>query len=114
MPGQMTEECVVVAWHKQEGDAVHKGDVIFEIETDKSVMDVESFDDERTIKWCPLTYANAYALMGVLQNLKPVPLGLQTSAGTGDRLGLATPGHARAFPGCNSQATSPPRSILPE
>jgi hypothetical protein len=59
--------------------------------------DVESFDDERTIKWCPLTYANAYALMGVLQNLKPVPLGLQTSAGTGDRLGLATPGHARAF-----------------
>ena len=44
-PGQMTEECVVVAWHKQEGDAVHRGDVIFEIETDKSVMDVESFDD---------------------------------------------------------------------
>src|SRR5262245_27362448 len=34
----------------------------------------EAFDDERTIKWCPLTYANAYALMGVLSNLKPVPL----------------------------------------
>jgi pyruvate dehydrogenase E2 component (dihydrolipoamide acetyltransferase) len=44
-PGQMTEECVVVAWHKQEGDPVHKGDVLFEIETDKSVMDVETFDD---------------------------------------------------------------------
>jgi len=44
-PGQMTEECVLVAWHKDVGDAVHKGDVLFEIETDKSVMDVEAFDD---------------------------------------------------------------------
>lgn len=44
-PGQMTEDCVLVAWHKVEGEAVHKGDVLFEIETDKSVMDVESFDD---------------------------------------------------------------------
>jgi len=44
-PGQMTEECVLVAWHKSEGDPVHRGDVLFEIETDKSVMDVEAFDD---------------------------------------------------------------------
>ncbi|MGZ6256999.1 MAG: dihydrolipoamide acetyltransferase family protein [Candidatus Limnocylindrales bacterium] len=43
-PGQMTEECVLIAWHKREGDAVAKGDVLFEIETDKSVMDVEAFD----------------------------------------------------------------------
>ncbi len=44
-PGQMTEECSIVAWHKQEGDPVHRGDVLFEIETDKSVMDVEAFDE---------------------------------------------------------------------
>ncbi|HEX8940561.1 MAG TPA: dihydrolipoamide acetyltransferase family protein [Candidatus Limnocylindrales bacterium] len=44
-PGQMTEECVVVAWRKREGDPVRKGDVLFEIETDKSVMDVEAFDE---------------------------------------------------------------------
>jgi len=44
-PGQMTEECSVVEWHKKEGDPVHRGDVLFEIETDKSVMDVEAFDD---------------------------------------------------------------------
>jgi pyruvate dehydrogenase E2 component (dihydrolipoamide acetyltransferase) len=43
-PGQMTEECTIVAWHKQEGDAVAAGDVLFEIETDKSNMDVEAFD----------------------------------------------------------------------
>jgi pyruvate dehydrogenase E2 component (dihydrolipoamide acetyltransferase) len=43
-PGQMTEECTVVAWHKREGDAVARGDILFEIETDKSTMEVEAFD----------------------------------------------------------------------
>jgi pyruvate dehydrogenase E2 component (dihydrolipoamide acetyltransferase) len=49
-PGQMTEECTVVAWHKQVGDAVAAGDVLFEIETDKSNMDVEAFDDGVLLK----------------------------------------------------------------
>src|SRR5439155_3786377 len=56
-----------------------------------------AFDAERSLLFCPLTYANAYALQRMLPNLAPVPLGLQASAGTGDRLGMATPGHARAF-----------------
>jgi pyruvate dehydrogenase E2 component (dihydrolipoamide acetyltransferase) len=43
-PGQMTEECVLIAWRKAEGEAVHRGDVLFEIETDKSAMEVESFE----------------------------------------------------------------------
>ncbi len=43
-PGQMTEECVLVAWHKREGDKIEKGEVLFEIETDKSNMDVEAFE----------------------------------------------------------------------
>jgi len=45
MPGQMTETCVLVAWLKHEGDVVHRGDVLFEIETDKANMDVEAFDE---------------------------------------------------------------------
>ena len=44
-PGQMTEECTVIAWHKKEGDPVRRGDILFEIETDKSTMEVEAFDD---------------------------------------------------------------------
>ena len=44
-PGQMTEECVLSLWLKDEGDAVARGDVLFEIETDKSTMEVESFHD---------------------------------------------------------------------
>ncbi len=45
----------------------------------------------------PLTAENAAALRGRLSWLNPVPLGLATSAGTGDRLGSATPGHIRAL-----------------
>ena len=44
----------------------------------------------------PLSPHNAAALRSHLPWLQPHPLGLQTSAGMGDRLGLATPGHVRA------------------
>jgi pyruvate dehydrogenase E2 component (dihydrolipoamide acetyltransferase) len=44
-PGQMTEECVLTTWLKKEGDVVRKGDIVFEIETDKSAMEVEAFDE---------------------------------------------------------------------
>ena len=50
MPGQMTEECLLLTWHKAEGDPVTKGDVLFEIETDKSIMDVEAFHDGVLLK----------------------------------------------------------------
>jgi hypothetical protein len=39
----------------------------------------------------------AAALRESLPNLRPVPLGLTTSAGFGDRLGMATPGHVAAM-----------------
>ncbi len=45
---------------------------------------------------CPLIAANAVALRERLPWLNPTPLGLCTSAGFGDRLGVATPGHVRA------------------
>ena len=45
---------------------------------------------------CPLTSANAAALRAKLPWLNPTPLGLHTSAGFGDRLGVATPGHVKA------------------
>ena len=37
------EEGVLLAWKKHEGDAVHAGEVLAEIETDKAVMDLEAF-----------------------------------------------------------------------
>lgn len=45
---------------------------------------------------CLRSPVNAAALRSRLPWLNPVPVGLHASAGLGDRLGLATPGHARA------------------
>lgn len=47
----------------------------------------------------PLSAENAAVLRKRISWLNPVPLGLSTSAGAGDRLGLATPGHINAFQG---------------
>ncbi len=37
------EEGTVLKWFKKEGDYVQQGEVLFEVETDKAVMEVESF-----------------------------------------------------------------------
>lgn len=36
------EEATIVAWHKEEGDSITAGEVILEIETDKSVLEIEA------------------------------------------------------------------------
>ena len=48
--GQMTEDSAIVEWLKKEGDPVAKGDVLFLVETDKSVMEVESFSEGTLLK----------------------------------------------------------------
>jgi len=60
--------------------------------------DARGFDGapEGATTLCPLTAANAAQLRKRLPWCSPQPLGLRLAAGTGDRLGLATPGHVRA------------------
>jgi len=72
--------------------------------------DVTGFDGERQgdVLLCPLTPANAAVLRGRLGWLCAVPLGLRTSAGFGDRLGLATPGHVQALRQGSGQARIAP------
>ena len=50
----------------------------------------------QTLILCAADPTNAAALRAHLTWLRPRPLGLHTSAGMGDRIGLATPGHVRA------------------
>ncbi|MEP6561992.1 MAG: dihydrolipoamide acetyltransferase family protein [Nakamurella sp.] len=38
-------EGAIARWIKAEGDQVHRGDVLAEVETDKAVMDLEAFED---------------------------------------------------------------------
>ncbi|MCU0521087.1 MAG: tagaturonate epimerase family protein [Anaerolineae bacterium] len=67
----------------------------------------DAHPNENEVLVCPLTAENARSLAARLPWLRPVPLGLQTSAGCGDRLGLATPGHIRAVRKvCRSGATA--------
>ena len=48
--GQMTEERAIVEWRKKEGETIAKGDILFTVETDKSVMEVESFEEGTLLK----------------------------------------------------------------
>ena len=41
--GTNVDEIRVVRWLKQPGDAVKRGEVLLEVETDKSTMEVESY-----------------------------------------------------------------------
>jgi len=43
--GQTMEEGVIEKWRKQEGEAVRKGEVLFELTTDKATLEVEAFAD---------------------------------------------------------------------
>jgi hypothetical protein len=63
-----------------------------------------SAHDGHTLLLGPLSPRNAAALRDQLPWLKPRVLGLRTSAGLGDRLGLATPGHVRAIRAAGSIA----------
>jgi hypothetical protein len=64
-----------------------------------------------TLLLCPVNPASVRALRSALACLQPVPLGLGASAGFGDRLGLATPGHARAVR--RSHQGEPARKLAP-
>lgn len=48
--GQTTDEMTILKWNKQVGDAVIKGDILFEIETDKAILEVESFAEGKLLE----------------------------------------------------------------
>lgn len=61
---------------------------------------INSGGDNPIIFEHPLSRQNARQIRKLFPFLSPVVLGLDSSAGFGDRLGLATPGHARALMNC--------------
>lgn len=74
----------------------------------------EGFAGERAsanILLAALTAENARVLRERVAWLRPAVLGLQTSAGFGDRLGLATPGHVRAVRGTGVAAIFAQQSV---
>ncbi|MGC9349808.1 MAG: tagaturonate epimerase family protein [Anaerolineae bacterium] len=73
-----------------------EGEKLLGVKGDDSEFKGELQDD---VLLCPLTPENGAVLRARLAWLRPVCLGLRTSFGFGDRLGLATPGHVRAGQG---------------
>src|SRR5271166_1242762 len=41
--GADMEAGTLVAWHKNPGEPVHRGEIIAEVETDKGIIDIEAF-----------------------------------------------------------------------
>ena len=41
--GQSEETVIIDSWRAKEGDVIKKGDVLFEVETDKAVLEVGKF-----------------------------------------------------------------------
>ncbi len=48
--GNTVESCLLLEWKKQEGDPIHTGDAICEVETDKTAFEVESEHDGTILK----------------------------------------------------------------
>jgi len=80
----------------------------FLVVTGKSFLDkfegevfgqIKSKKNELPLKLCPLKHENLVNLREIFPYLSPCPLGIKTSFGTGDRLGIATPAHIRAIRG---------------
>ncbi|HWI01455.1 MAG TPA: tagaturonate epimerase family protein, partial [Propionibacteriaceae bacterium] len=92
-----------IYWMERSSDGVKR---LVAVANDESAF--QSFDgatesiDGKVRLVAETTQENALALRSVLPWLTPTRFGLHTSAGFGDRLGLATPGHVRALNAVNA------------
>ena len=74
-------------------------------------FDSSVIGDDTQAMLCPLTTDNAQALREHVPFLRPSPPRRGLSVGTGDRLGIATPGHIRAIAGTNVSPVLAQQSI---
>ena len=48
--GQSVESCIIIEWRKKEGDYIKEGDILCEVETDKTALEVESTESGTLVK----------------------------------------------------------------
>jgi hypothetical protein len=92
-PASRVEHDGATFWLEKGGD----GKELVVAGADRTVLDRFAGSADGDAFRAPANPDNAKALRSALPWLAPGLRGLQTTAGTGDRLGLATPGHVRAF-----------------
>lgn len=115
--GQMTEESTIVRWLKREGEPVGKGEILFEIETDKAVMEVESFFEGTLLKIVvpenqPVPVMTTVAFIGApgesIPDVQPVePVASLPVAPNGARTAPSLPLDAAPVPPAASPTAAP-------
>jgi pyruvate dehydrogenase E2 component (dihydrolipoamide acetyltransferase) len=114
--GQMTEESAIVEWLKKEGDKVNKGDILFTVETDKSVMEVESFEAGTLLKITvpPRVNVPVQSTVGFLGNPgEPIPTVTAPAPAAPKPVAPAVPVAAQAAPRAPIAAAVPAPSAAP-
>ena len=82
--GQTTNESLIAKWRVKEGDDVKRGDVLFEMETDKASLEVECFTNGTVLQICKHEGETAETGEVVAYVGAPSELPLQTQEDTGD------------------------------
>ncbi len=100
--GQTMEEGAIVKWLKKEGDPVAKGDILFEIETDKANLEVESFFEGVLLK--------IYVREGITV---PVNTVVGYVGAAGENVPDQAPAPAAATPAPAPEPAAPPPAALP-
>src|SRR5438105_4612924 len=92
------EEGTVLEWKKQDGDEVHRGEVLAEIESDKASFEIEAEADG--------------VLRIVVDKGQPVPVGQQIAViGSGDAPAAAAPAAPPPPPADATPPAAPPVTV---
>ncbi|MCC6403639.1 MAG: 2-oxo acid dehydrogenase subunit E2 [Fimbriimonadaceae bacterium] len=113
--GEGLQEARIVALLKQPGEAVRRDEPIYQMETDKAVMDVESPFDGVLLRWSVeadqiVAIGAEVAVMGGVQGVGAEPM-----AGAGTAVGVTEPPRKAAPPsvtgiGANRRTDVPPKT----
>jgi len=108
VPDQTTEEVEIVNWRKNEGDQVKKGEIVFEIETDKATLEVESFGSGVLLKrfyeqGAKLPVGSVVALLGPAGTKVDDSLAERLKKGTAARADTLEEPAAKSTPPTDSQ-----------
>jgi pyruvate dehydrogenase E2 component (dihydrolipoamide acetyltransferase) len=94
--GTNTDQLLVVSWKKKAGDAVKRGDILLEVETDKALLEVESFAQGTLLKRLVEegsygTVGDVIAYIGDPEDLTALETESAPSKPTADDLDVITP-----------------------
>ena len=111
--GTNTDQLLVVSWKKKAGDAVKRGDILLEVETDKALLEVESFAQGTLLKRLVEegsygTVGDVIAYIGNPEDLAALETESAPSKPTAGDLDVITPTEPTTLPTPVSEAETTP------